>query len=473
MKTTAAETPLVLNNTEYCFPKGYFLPRDFEIVQPLYDMAFLMQIMPRAPKEGASKYRTLSLNKAAHNLDSYSSGIANLLNGGLDGEFDFIPSPRMKAHLTRIMEIGSLDALMAVLSEKASGCLRLRAIKGLGNKLISQFYSESPSISDELLRKSTKKCGLSENKIISIFNGQTYGRWQSAHVIPPLMRIMRSIEKECGPPIKFWIDGLTDGIAPIDRPFQVHMASETGALDFKAVKHATGGDPFFSSNIIQDGQWYIQHNMGWHFDLIFDGIKEHYEPLHCLAYKYDPTTRPLPKNIIADLHMHTYWSDGIGTPANMISAAAAMGLQYMAITDHSQSSKLQGGLKPATWLRQAIALKNTSFPCLVLHGLEVDILHDGQLDMPSGLLKGMDFVIGSFHSGLHYNREKNTERLLRAIESDHIDVIGHPTAKLLGRPGEPNYYRPPIEFDWDQILEACAKRRVALEINCFPFTLGY
>ena len=104
-------------------------------------------------------------------------------------------------------------------------------------------------------------------------------------------------------------------------------------------------------------------------------------------------------------------------------------------------------------------------------GLEVDILSNGNLDLPTGILSGMDIVIGSVHSGWGGNFHQNTNRIVKAIESGYIDILGHPTATITGKPGVPNYYRPPVTADWDKIFTLCAKWNVALEINCFPARL--
>src|SRR5271163_4401578 len=96
--------------------------------------------------------------------------------------------------------------------------------------------------------------------------------------------------------------------------------------------------------------------------------------------------------------MHTSWSDGSASLATMASAAASAGLQYIAITDHSRSSKLQGGLTPLQWVRQASAFSSEVPACPVLHGIEVDILKNGDLDLPGALLEAADIVVASVHS---------------------------------------------------------------------------
>jgi histidinol phosphatase-like PHP family hydrolase/predicted nuclease with RNAse H fold/dephospho-CoA kinase len=155
----------------------------------------------------------------------------------------------------------------------------------------------------------------------------------------------------------------------------------------------------------------------------------------------------------------------------MADAAKNFGLEYLAVTDHSRSSKLQGGVTPVAWIRQAVSLSLVRPGIKILHGIETDILPDGSVDLPPGLLAGMDIVVGSVHSSWSDDHTINTNRILTAIESGYIDVLGHPTATILGKPGVPNYHRPPVAVDWDRIFTACKKWRVALEFNCFPSRL--
>jgi predicted nuclease with RNAse H fold/dephospho-CoA kinase len=101
----------------------------------------------------------------------------------------------------------------------------------------------------------------------------------------------------------------------------------------------------------------------------------------------------------------------------------------------------------------------------------VDILKDGTLDLPRSLLAAADLVVASVHSNWTDDVRANTDRLVRAIESGCIDIIGHPTSAIVGKPGVPDYLRPPADVNWDEVFEKCAIWRVALELNCFPSRL--
>ncbi len=215
----------------------------------------------------------------------------------------------------------------------------------------------------------------------------------------------------------------------------------------------------------------LQHQLGWTFRIELGGAHPKAADIATLVRRLDPFTRRKSQHVRGDLHLHSNWSDGNSDVASTASRLKKAGREYFALTDHSRSCKLQGGLTPVTWLRQAVSLKAQNLACRVFHGIEVDILPDGRLDLPDGLLRGMDIVIGSVHGGWPGSPEENTLRLLRAIESRNIDILGHPTSAVIGKPGVPNYLRTPVAVDWQRIFCHCAQWRVALELNCFPSRL--
>ncbi len=165
-----------------------------------------------------------------------------------------------------------------------------------------------------------------------------------------------------------------------------------------------------------------------------------------------------------DLHVHSNASsDGRSTLAEMAGQARRLGRRYLAITDHSRSRPL--GLSAEQLMAHAERVRTFSRqhgdePRL-LAGIEVDILNDGSLDLPREILAGLDWVVASIHSRLHDPPERLTERLLAAIRSGVVDVIGHPTGRQLGG-------RDPYEFDFDRVLQACRDEGVALEVNAMP-----
>lgn len=175
-----------------------------------------------------------------------------------------------------------------------------------------------------------------------------------------------------------------------------------------------------------------------------------------------------PEELVADLHMHTRWSDGRMSIAEMAAAAEARGLHYIAITDHSAYLGVTGGLDAVRLRDQAaeVAAVNAAYerrgsPFRVLHGIEVDITPDGHLALPDEALAQLDLVIASIHLSLRQPREQITARLLRAIANPHVDIIAHPTGRILNR-------RPAADLDMEAVLQAAAEHGVIMEINSGP-----
>ncbi|MBU2608040.1 MAG: DNA polymerase/3'-5' exonuclease PolX [Chloroflexi bacterium] len=172
-------------------------------------------------------------------------------------------------------------------------------------------------------------------------------------------------------------------------------------------------------------------------------------------------------DIKGDLHVHTNWSDGRDSIEDMALAARDRGYQYLAITDHSRGRGIAHGLD-ADRLEQQIAeienLNQRISGIRILSGIEVDIRADGILDLPPELLIKLDVVVASVHSAMNQPQEKMTRRILRAIENPLVDVVAHPTCRLL--PG-----REPVSVDMEVILQAAAKNKTALEISAMPSRL--
>ena len=165
-----------------------------------------------------------------------------------------------------------------------------------------------------------------------------------------------------------------------------------------------------------------------------------------------------------DLHMHTNRTDGRESLETMVRAARDRGYEYCAITDHSQALSMIGGFDTAR-VRQSveeIAKVRKQVPGIqVLHGLEVDILEDGSLDLDDEGLALLDWVVVSLHSRLRQAPEEMTRRVLRALSHPAVDVMGHPTARQIGS-------REPAAFDMEAVLDQAARHGVWMEINANP-----
>jgi DNA polymerase (family X) len=163
-----------------------------------------------------------------------------------------------------------------------------------------------------------------------------------------------------------------------------------------------------------------------------------------------------------DLHMHTTETDGKDDIRAMAEAARAAGLEYIAITDHSQALAMANGLDERRALEHAARIRAVDGEGLgvrLLAGIECDIRADGTLDLADDCLAALDLVIVSVHSAFNQERQQMTDRLLRAIDHPAVDILGHPTGRRILK-------RPPYPVDMDAIVAAAARSGVALEINC-------
>ncbi|GAE26146.1 DNA polymerase X family [Halalkalibacter wakoensis JCM 9140] len=181
---------------------------------------------------------------------------------------------------------------------------------------------------------------------------------------------------------------------------------------------------------------------------------------HALQYVTDELIR-------SDLHMHTTWSDGAHSIEEMIEAAKEKGYDYIAITDHSKYLRVANGLSVERLKEQHAKIKklNEQYDDFtILTGIEMDILPDGTLDYEDEILAEVDFVIAAIHSSFQQDRETIMKRLKAALMSKHVDLIAHPTGRLLGR-------RDGYDVDVEMLIELAKETNTALELNANPHRL--
>ncbi|MCU1394919.1 MAG: DNA-dependent polymerase beta chain [Ilumatobacteraceae bacterium] len=165
-----------------------------------------------------------------------------------------------------------------------------------------------------------------------------------------------------------------------------------------------------------------------------------------------------------DCHLHSRWSDGGATIEAMAATAQALGHDYMVLTDHSARLTIAHGLDRERLIRQlgeVAAINDEMDDFRILTGMEVDILEDGALDLDDDLLAHLDVVVASVHSKLRMESAGMTARMLRAVESPHVDILGHCTGRMIGK-------RPESTFDAEKVFAACAANGTAVELNCRP-----
>lgn len=173
------------------------------------------------------------------------------------------------------------------------------------------------------------------------------------------------------------------------------------------------------------------------------------------------------QDIRGDLHVHSTWSDGSLEIEDLVREQVAKGYAYTALTDHSKGLGVARGLSEERLLEQIAAInaynrKLKGFR--ILTGTEVNIKNDGSLDFDDAMLKKLDVVVASVHTGFKQSKEQLTQRIVRAMQNPHVSIIGHISGRLIGE-------RDAYELDMEQVLDTAAKTRTALEINAYPLRL--
>lgn len=197
------------------------------------------------------------------------------------------------------------------------------------------------------------------------------------------------------------------------------------------------------------------------------------DPVHPLLREGPVTGAPHPSPLVGPetirgvFHVHTTDSDGTGTIAEMVGAAARLGYEWIGISDHSQTPVYANGLSPDRLRAQAAEIRRIQphYPSIrIFHGVESDILFDGSLDYDDALLGELDFVVASIHSSMRMPREEMTRRIEKALRHPATTHWGHPSGRVL-------LAREPYECDIDHLLEVCAESGVSVEFNAHPSRL--
>lgn len=172
-------------------------------------------------------------------------------------------------------------------------------------------------------------------------------------------------------------------------------------------------------------------------------------------------------DIRGDLHVHSNWSDGSLTLDQLAERGQALGYDYLLCSDHSATLGITHGLDEERLEQQSHEIERVNRcggSCTLLHGIEVDILSDGTLGLPNCVLSGLDLVIASVHSGLKEDCDSMTRRVIMALENENVDIIGHPTGRLIGK-------RPEFEIDMSRVIDSARETGTSLECNASPWRL--
>jgi len=169
-------------------------------------------------------------------------------------------------------------------------------------------------------------------------------------------------------------------------------------------------------------------------------------------------------DVKSDLQMHTAWSDGTNSIKEMALEAKRLGHEYICITDHAGTFKIANALDPKRLQKQRNEIEKINKEIsgiTILQGAEVNIRDNGEMDLDGKTMKDLDVVLGSIHSGFKNPKEKITKRIIKAMENEHVDIIAHPTGRLLNE-------REGYGLDFDMVLDAAKRTKTVLEINAHP-----
>ncbi|HZK42689.1 MAG TPA: DNA polymerase/3'-5' exonuclease PolX [Syntrophomonadaceae bacterium] len=427
----------------------------------------------------------------------------------------------VKTHIEEMLEKDSCEYYENLLKEVPFGVLEMLAIPGLGHKTVRVIYEElgidnvedlASAVEDKKIRKLP---GLGSKSEYNIKKGieflhKSYGKANLGVALPIAEDFLRVLQNSKGVQKASIVGSARRGKALVS-DIDILVATndyenvKDTIINYKAVKKIKsvgkdliGGE--FGYNIefeviLVDLADYI-HSLVWttgskdFCEELFNGVNrseytnipDEFRFFEKLDLQYIPPelrenrgeielarTYKLPdlikeEDLKGDLHIHSDWSDGSNKISEIADACKELGYSYMAITDHSKSLPISGGLNEERLFEEGKVIDTLNQHMedfTILKGIEVDIMKDGSLDFSDEILEELDIVVASIHSNFKLDKDKQTDRLLNAMKNEHVDIIGHLTGRLLNR-------RPGYELHLDKILESAAENNIIFEINSHP-----
>lgn len=485
------------------------------------EVAFILNAMADMLElKNDNPFRVKAYRKAAHTVYHLDEDLRDVYLRNAVGEIQGIGS-KMQDQIEEMLETGSCHYFEQLRHEVPQGLLDMLSIPGLGHKTIRIISQELGIDNIEELAAAAeagrirKLPGMGAKTEYNILQGidllqQSREKIILGLAVPVAEEFSRHIRRAAGIIAVSPVGSVRRGkplIGDIDilvaaedfNQVRVQVASYSQLQDLKRAGHdfiqgLLHHNMKFEVIIVKPEDYY--HSLTWTTgsqefrELVFQGwdrnhlqgLESEEEVFRHLGLQYIPpemrenrgeiqkaktNSLPIiikPSDILGELHVHTDWSDGAHSLQDMATMAQQMGYRFLAITDHSQSLHISGGLSPQRLMDQGQIIDelNQQFRGFtLLKGSEVDILKDGTLDYSGDLLQNLDLVIASVHSHFKLDAEQQTVRIIKAIENPHVHIIGHLTGRLLNR-------RPPYELDIDQILAAAAEHQKVLEINAHP-----
>jgi histidinol phosphatase-like PHP family hydrolase/predicted nuclease with RNAse H fold/dephospho-CoA kinase len=437
---------------------------DFEIARYLYWAAFLHDFL-------GNTHKSRAYYKAAMAVDGYSTDIEKLF---YEGKLQSLPSVgvSIEKNIIEIIKTGHLKLINELLGDIPDSIFELYEYANVKDKLFKTLINNKifnfAHISD-ILKQNVTYLSLSgrDDLKLALKSYRTH-RFQYAQVFELANELMTLLRKS----------QLVKDIN-VSNDLYLHRESMTLsdiictlASDFSNFLHYIQTLPSFKFILTENNDVTLErYGIPFKIHVLseseFDSkIQELQIEKENYALSHSGETV---SQFYGDLHLHTDWSDGLHSIKQMCDMAVKLGYSYIAITDHSQSLR-PSGMSELDTLTQIKKIREMNVKSIIpiLAGIEVDILADGSLDLPDKILKEFDIVIASVHS--HFNQPPFVlnERLAKALSNKYVNILAHPTGRLLGRPGKPTVGRNEMELDFDDLIKLCRSNNVALEINCFP-----
>jgi DNA polymerase (family 10) len=471
---------------------------------------------------GGNAFRARAYASAGRRIERMDEAVEALADA--DALTDLVGIGKgLAAEVGELLATGRLPAVTEILQTLPPGLLDVLRVKGLGPKKVRTLWQELAVTSlDDLeaaavagrvaalpgFGKKTQQNVLDQIERLQAYAGQAHYA-QVADEVEALLRAVRAADgvtradvagafrrqlevvdavvlvveagadavraalAGLGVPLQPDGDGALRGTLPFGLPLVVHPATPDGYG--RVLWAATGSEAHVEAFVERFGK---PHEAARE-EVVYTSVGLPAVPpaLREGAGELEAAARgALPRLITVEdfrgtLHNHTTASDGTATLREMAEAARALGLEYLGVADHSRSLKIANGLSVERLLAQGeeIAALNAAYeaegvPFRLFSGTECDVLGDGALDFPDDVLARLDLVVASIHSLFKLGVEEQTARLVRAAENPHVDVLGHPTGRLLLR-------RDGYAIDHEAVIAACARTGTAIELNANPWRL--
>jgi DNA polymerase (family X) len=483
-----------------------------EIAETLAQFADLLDI------KGESGFRVSAYRRGADIIKRLDEPVQTLVAEGRLTAIKGI-GKGLAANVSELLESGQLSELEELQDEIPATLLTVLAIPGIGPKSVGRFYRELGITNLEQLEHAVETSliaslkGFGAKQVQRITEGiaflrQRTGRVSVGTALPVARIISSALGESLGTRVEIGgslrrrtetvgnIDLLVEGdstteiIEVLESQFGAEDCRDTGAgmctawlprlcviriitssperwgTDLLWLTGSQGHlDRFFSDTDAGDSSEaaaYARYGLPW----IEPELREDRGEIEAARSGVLPDLVSLEK-IKGDLHLHSTWSDGRATISQLAQRAVELRYQYLSIADHSHALAIANGLDVSRLRAQAeeIAEVQTEFPELrLLRASEVEVKRDGSLDFEDEVLAELDLVVASLHSGRNMSSDELTDRLLMAIENPHVDIIAHPTGRIVEQ-------RPPASYDWERVFEAAVRTHTALEINANPARL--